>query len=44
LASDTPETLQKRVLEAEYRALPRAIELFEQGKLKIKGKQVRILD
>ncbi len=41
---DTPETLQKKVMEqAEWILLPEAIRLFSQGKLKVEGRKVRIL-
>lgn len=38
---DTPETLQKRVLEVEHRLLPEAVRLFCQDKLNIKGRIVK---
>lgn len=41
---DTPETLQERVLKEEHRLLPRAIQLFAQGKLKLEGKRVHVLE
>lgn len=42
---DTPESLQRRVMEqAEWELLPRAIGLFSQGKLKVEGRYVRILE
>lgn len=37
---DTPETLQKRVLIQEHKALPEAIKLIEEGKFKLKGRRV----
>ncbi len=40
--NDTPETLQKKVLEYEHKAYPEAVKLFTEGKLKIEGKIVRI--
>lgn len=41
---DTPETLQKRVMEeAEWEILPEAIKLFSEGRLVIEGRKVRIL-
>lgn len=44
LEGDTPEILQKRVMEqAEWELLPEAIRLFSEGRLKIEGRQVRIL-
>lgn len=40
---DTPETLQKRVMqEAEWKLLPRAVSLFCEGKLHIEGERVYI--
>ena len=45
LPGDTPETLQRRVMEqAEWRILPRAVSLFCQDKLKVEGRIVHILD
>ncbi|ODM24981.1 phosphoribosylglycinamide formyltransferase [Acetivibrio mesophilus] len=42
---DTPETLQKRVMEeAEWDILPEAIKLFAEGRLEIEGRRVRIKD
>lgn len=42
---DTPEALQLRVMEqCEWRLLPRAVALFCQGKLKVEGRTVRVLD
>lgn len=44
LPDDTPETLQKRVMEqAEWLILPEAIKLFSQGKIKLNGRHVEIL-
>ena len=41
--NDTPETLQKRVMqEAEWKLLPRAVSLFCEGKLHIEGERVCI--
>lgn len=41
--NDTPETLQKRVMEeVEWDILPRAIKLFSEGKLCIEGRRVLI--
>ena len=41
--SDTPETLQRRVMEeAEWRILPEAIRLFSQGRLVLEGRKVKI--
>ncbi len=40
---DTPETLAKKVLKEEHIAYPMAIRLFAEGRLKIEGKRVKIL-
>ena len=41
---DTPETLQKRVMEeAEWQILPEAIKLFYENRLVIEGRRVKIL-
>ncbi len=41
---DTPETLQKRVMEeAEWEILPEAIKLFSEERLVIENRKVRIL-
>ena len=43
LPGDTPETLQRRVMEeAEWVLLPRAVALFCQGKLAVEGRRVII--
>lgn len=42
-AHDDRDTLAGRILQAEHQLLPRSIDLFEQGRLKIEGRQVRIL-
>ena len=40
---DTPETLQKRIMEeAEWKLLPQAVSLFCQGRLSVEGRIVRI--
>ena len=45
LPSDTPETLQRRIMEqAEWKALPRAVALFCQDKLRVEGRTVIIED
>ena len=42
---DTPESLQKRVMEqAEWIILPKAIRLYAEGKLKVEGRHVIILE
>ncbi|NCE65371.1 phosphoribosylglycinamide formyltransferase [Pseudoflavonifractor sp. 524-17] len=44
LPDDTPETLQRRVMEqAEWILLPRAVSLFCQDQLAVEGRAVRIL-
>lgn len=43
-ADDTAENLQKRVLDEEHRALPEAIKLISQEKVKVKGRKVIIED
>jgi phosphoribosylglycinamide formyltransferase 1 len=40
---DTPEALAARVFQEECQALPRAIELYAAGKLKVEGRRVRRL-
>jgi formyltetrahydrofolate-dependent phosphoribosylglycinamide formyltransferase len=42
LDDDTPEALAHRVFEEEKIAYPQAIKLFQQGRLKIEGRRVRI--
>lgn len=40
---DTPETLQKRIMEqAEWKLLPEAVSLFCQGRLSVEGRVVKI--
>ena len=40
---DTPETLQKRIMEeAEWKLLPEAVKLFCQGRLRVEGRIVKI--
>jgi len=41
---DTEETLAEAVHAEEHKIYPRAIQLFVEGKLKIEGRKVRILD
>jgi phosphoribosylglycinamide formyltransferase 1 len=41
---DTAETLAKRVFEAECELYTRAIRLFAEGKLRVEGRRVRIMD
>ena len=43
LEGDTPETLQKRIMEeAEWKLLPQAVALFCQNKLRVEGRKVVI--
>ena len=45
LPGDTPELLQRRIMEqCEWKLLPRAVSLFCQGRLKLDGRTVRILN
>ena len=45
LPDDTPETLQRRIMEqCEWKLLPRAVSLFCQGRLKVEGRRVTILE
>ena len=42
---DTPETLQRRVMEeAEWQLLPKAVSLLCEGRVVIEGRIARILD
>ena len=41
---DTEETLGQAIHEEEHKIYPRAIQLFVEGKLKIEGRKVRILE
>ncbi len=43
LADDTPETLQKRIMEeAEWKLLPEAVAAFCQGRISVEGRKVVI--
>ena len=45
LPDDTPETLQRRIMEqCEWKLLPQAVSLFCQDRLKVEGRTVKILD
>lgn len=44
LEDDDEHTLAARVFEAEKRAYPEAVNLFAQGRLRIEGRRVRVLD
>ncbi|HHH83982.1 MAG TPA: phosphoribosylglycinamide formyltransferase [Thermoplasmatales archaeon] len=41
---DDRDKLAKRILRVEHQILPRSIDLFEQGRLKIEGRRVRIIE
>ena len=41
---DTEESLAERILAEEHRIYPEAIRLFEEGRLRLEGRHVRILD
>lgn len=41
---DTEESLAERILAEEHRIYPEAIRLFAEGRLRIEGRHVRILD
>jgi phosphoribosylglycinamide formyltransferase-1 len=44
LEGDNPETLQQRIMEqAEWKLLPEAVALFCQGRLRVEGRTVLIL-
>ncbi len=42
--TDTEETLSQRILKEEHRIYPKAIKLYAEGKLRVEGRKVRILD
>ena len=43
LEGDTPETLQKRIMEeAEWKLLPEAVALFCEGRITVEGRNVHI--
>jgi phosphoribosylglycinamide formyltransferase-1 len=41
---DTAELLQKRVLEEEHKALPEVIKLIAEGRVKVEGRKVTIIN
>jgi len=43
-ANDTPQSLHQRIQLAEHNVYPEAIRLFAEGKLKLEGRVVRILE
>lgn len=44
MAGDTEETLSARILKKEHKIYPKAIQLFIEGRLKVKGRRVLIAD
>ncbi|WP_041623363.1 phosphoribosylglycinamide formyltransferase [Spirochaeta thermophila] len=40
---DTPETLQERIHQEEYKALEEAVRLFAEGRIKVEGRKVYLL-
>jgi phosphoribosylglycinamide formyltransferase-1 len=44
LDDDTPDTLAARIHEQECEAYPEAIHLFAEGRLRVEGRRVRIMD
>jgi phosphoribosylglycinamide formyltransferase-1 len=42
LEDDTVESLAERVQEAERRLVPRAVQLFAEGRVRIEGRKARI--
>jgi phosphoribosylglycinamide formyltransferase 1 len=42
LDEDTPDTLAARILQQEHRIYPRAVQLFAEGRLRVKGRRVFI--
>lgn len=41
---DTVETLEEKIHKLEHKLYPKAVQLFVEGRLKIKGRKVEILD
>lgn len=44
LDDDDEESLSRRILEQEHRIYPEAIRLFAEGRLRIEGRHVRVID
>lgn len=44
LQDDTPESLAARILPVEHRLYPEALALFAEGRVRIEGRRVRILE
>ncbi|GAA0718527.1 phosphoribosylglycinamide formyltransferase [Clostridium malenominatum] len=43
LEGDSEETLQKRVLEEEHKALSEAVKLYIEGKIKVQGRKIFVI-
>ena len=41
-AEDTPRELQLRIMEKEHEALPEAVKLISEGRVKVEGRKVFI--
>jgi phosphoribosylglycinamide formyltransferase-1 len=41
---DTVESLQKRILAEEHRIYPKAIQLFSEGRIEVRGRRVFVKD
>ncbi|MEN6567045.1 MAG: phosphoribosylglycinamide formyltransferase [Veillonellales bacterium] len=44
LDGDTPETLADRILQVEHKLYPKAIALYCEGRLRVEGRKVRIVE
>ncbi len=44
LQGDTPEVLQRRVMQTEHKLLPRAVRLMSEGRLTVEGRIVQIAE
>ena len=42
--ADTPEILAARILEQEHRIYPRAVQLYAEGKLRVDGRRVIVVE
>ena len=42
--ADTPETLAARILEQEHRIYPRAVQLYAEGRLRVDGRRVIVVE
>jgi phosphoribosylglycinamide formyltransferase-1 len=41
---DTEESLSERILKLEHKIFPEAIRLFAEGRLKVEGRKVKVLN